>query len=346
MKKLLKKKKILIILSILIIALAGLLIGYYIIDKKEEPLTTKENIEKSEETVQIVDIDSTTRPFAVMINNHSEIRPYHSGLQDAYIIYEIVVEGGISRYLALFKDVDTARIAGIRSSRHYYLDYAMENDAYYIHWGGSPQAYGDLNTLNIDSFEVGANYYAFRDSSLPVATEHQTYSSIADLNSAISTKGYRAETNLPLLFTYSAESLDLAANAESLTANNIEIYYSSANISSFTYNEDTKTYDHSVNGSAHNDYITSNQYTFKNIITYQVTNYTIPGDTSGRQTLENIGSGTGYYISEGTSIPINWSKDSRESQTIYTLSDGSELKINDGNTYIAIQPSGQSLIME
>lgn len=55
-----------------------------------------------------------------MINNISVARPLQSGLQDAYLMYEIIVEGGISRYLALFIDQSTERIGSIRSARHYF----------------------------------------------------------------------------------------------------------------------------------------------------------------------------------------------------------------------------------
>ena len=49
-------------------------------------------------------------------------------------------------------------------------------------------------------------------------------------------------------------------------------------------------------------------------------------------------SGTGYYISEGRAIPIRWSKSSRGEQTKYMLENGEELTVNDGNTFIQIQP--------
>ena len=78
--------------------------------------------------------------------------------------------------------------------------------------------------------------------------------------------------------------------------------------------------------------------TAKNIIVYKLENYTIAGDRKGRQFLENIGEGTGYFISEGKAVKINWQKESRESKTKYTLENGQELVVNDGNTFIQIVP--------
>ncbi len=346
-KPLMRKENLIVIIIVSIIALIGLLVGYFVIGSSEESeeksnSVMKEDVVSETKEVSIVDLESTSRPFAVMVENSSTARPYHSGLQDAYIIYEIIVEGGITRYLALFRDVDTARIAGVRSARHYYLDYAMENDAYFIHWGASTQARSDLNILDIDSYEVYHDKYAFYDYSLPVANENSTYTTMTKLYNAIATTSYRSTLEGGLLLDYSADSVEL--KDDSKIANNVSINYSSSNVSEFTYNEDTKTYMQSINNKAHTDYVTGDQYNFKNIITYKVTNYTLDDpENKGRQGLENIGSGTGYYITEGAAVPIKWSKSSREAQTIYTLQDGTPLVVNDGNTYIAIQPTDQTL---
>ena len=73
-------------------------------------------------------------------------------------------------------------------------------------------------------------------------------------------------------------------------------------------------------------------------IDYQIDNNTISGDNKGRQDIKNIGSGEGYLISEGYAAPITWEKKSRSAQTIYKFKDGNEIKVNDGNTFIQIQP--------
>ena len=73
-----------------------------------------------EKKIKIVDMNSKSRPYAVMINNIKEARPLQSGLQDAYIIYEIIAEGGVTRLLALFHDTNTERIGSVRSARHYF----------------------------------------------------------------------------------------------------------------------------------------------------------------------------------------------------------------------------------
>ena len=62
--------------------------------------------------------------------------------------------------------------------------------------------------------------------------------------------------------------------------------------------------------------------------------------------LKNTGSGNGYYLTNGYSIPIKWSKSSRNSRTTYTLENGEELEVSDGNTLIALFIQGRSLVIE
>lgn len=347
------KKKSVILISIVVAIMVLIGVGLYFLvfnDNKKvpnnseaEPITTTTEVAK----VKIVNPETKSRPFAVMINNADIARPLQSGLQDAYIMYEIIVEGGITRYLALFLDQNTARIGTIRSARHYYLDYALENDAIYVHHGYSPQAKSDWSSLGVDRIEVNESTTGWRDKTLKKSNgksmdyEHTLFSSIEKLNKGIGSK--RTERNNDLLLTYSAEPLDLASKEGAKEANNILIKYSSATRTSYVYDADSKVYKRSVNNKAHIDYVTKEQYTFKNIITYQVKNSTISGDVKGRQTIDNVGSGTGYYISEGIAVPITWEKKSRSSQTIYKYQNGEKLIVNDGNTFIQIQPSGQEL---
>ena len=341
----LKHKNLLIIIAILLIVLLCL----FIKPKKDKPVIEKKT-KKTNETVEvekinIVDVNSKSRPFAIMINNVGVARPLQSGLQDAYIIYELIVEGGITRYLALFLDANTERIGSIRSARHYYLDYAKENDAIYVHHGYSPQAYSDFSNMNIDRIEVSTPKTGWRDTSLKVASEHTLFTSIELLKNGLGSKRVEREKNL--LFNYSASDVKLNKKDNSLVANSVVIPYSSNTVSSYKYNADEKVYYRFVNDKEHVDYVTKKQYTFKNIITYKVKNYTLNDvESKGRQGIENIGSGEGYYISNGYAVKINWKKECRECQTEYTYLDGSKIVLNDGNTFIQIQPSDKDLKIE
>lgn len=308
----------------------------------DEPDKKEEIVEKK---VQIVDVNSNTRPIAVMINNHNDARTVQSSLQKAYIVYEIIVEGGITRYLALYKDVDEATIGSVRSSRHYYLDYVLENDAIYVHWGYSTQAKEDIATLGINNINglVYEGSYFYRINNNAIAYEHRGFTTIDLLNKAIEKMKYRTTTDKGLLLQYSAEPVELN---EASDAKNITIKYSNYITDEYKYDENSKSYLRRVNGSNHVDHETEKDIMVKNIIIYQLKNSTRVQDIKGRQDLDNIGSGSGYYVSEGKAVEINWTKKSRESKTTYTLKDSSPLVVNDGNTFIQIVPETGNITVE
>lgn len=343
MKRKFKNKKVLLIIiaTILLVLITALL---FILTKKETnkaPENQKSEIETSTTTttkaVQIVNEESKSRPYAIMVNNVDGARKLQSGLQDAYIVYEMMVEGGITRYLALFLDQNTERIGSIRSARHYYLDYALENDAIYVHHGYSPQAQSDWKTLGVDRIEVSESLTGWRDKTVSKTYEYTLFTNIEKLSKGIGSK--RTTRNKELLLNYSVDSLNLKDIDNSKEANEVYIKYSNTTRNNYVYDRENKVYLRSVKDKEQTDYVTGKQLTVKNIIVYDVKYKTIPGDTSGRQDIENIGTGSGYYISEGIAIPITWEKKSRSSATIYKTLDGKELIVNDGNTFIQIMPS-------
>jgi hypothetical protein len=348
MKRRLKKKSLIIIIcAVLVLGLLGF--GtYYLLSSKgnntpnNNPETKKPEPEPEKPKLKIVDEDSTSRPYGVMINNIVTARPLQSGLQDAFIIYEIIVEGGISRYMALFMDQTTERIGSIRSARHYFLDYALENDAIYVHHGRSPQAYADFSKLGIDRIEVNDSTTGWRDKSLGVAIEHTLFTSIEKLGKGVGSK--RTTRNKDLLLNYSIEEIDLSTYEGAIPATKIDIPYSKSNRPGYEYDAENKVYLRKVNDKYNSDYVTKKPLEVKNIITYQVENYSLKdGSGKDRQDIKNIGTGTGYYITNGYAVPIKWSKQSRKDQTVYTLNDGTPLKVNDGNTFIQIQPKSMKL---
>ena len=73
------------------------------------------------------------RPVAVMVDNDNSAAWPHAGLSNAFLVYEVPVEGGSTRLMALFHADETEKIGPVRSSRHYFLDYVLEHDAIYTH---------------------------------------------------------------------------------------------------------------------------------------------------------------------------------------------------------------------
>lgn len=93
-----------------------------------------------------VPIDPATagyHPIAVMVDDHVRARP-QSGFNSAAIVWHAPAEGGVPRYMLIFQDMIPAAVGPIRSSREYYIEWAAEWNAMYVHHGGSPQALATL----------------------------------------------------------------------------------------------------------------------------------------------------------------------------------------------------------
>lgn len=309
--------------------------------KKNNIVDNKKNDEEIKK-VSIIDVNSKSRPYAVMINTHNASLP-QVGLQDAYIVYELMVEGGITRMMALFKDKDISKIGSVRSARTQYLGYVYENDAIYVHAGGAKDAKNRISNEKISAVDVDGKY-GIRDKNLNRAWEHTLFTSTELINNAIKNNNIRIESNVDNLFDYQAISLDLSKYESKIVANDISVNYSDYRTSEYSYDEEEKVYLRSMNGNKHIDLITEEQYEFKNIIIYDVvySNYSY-GKKTGYQKLSNIGSGEGYYVTEGYAIPIVWEKSSEKEQTKYKIKEtNEELILNDGNTFIQIYPKGRT----
>lgn len=276
------------------------------------------------------------RPIALMIDNDSDAARPQIGLEDAYMVYEIVVEGRATRFMALFKDFDLEKLGPVRSSRHYFLDYAQEHDAIYSHAGWSPKAAKDISSLGINNINgvAGDGASFWRDNTYD-KTWHNLYTSTQKLSARADEKNYRRTTESSMPNYKELDETPTGGKA----VKSISIPYANFYKVGWKYDEESKTFVRYVNGKTH-DSQTGKAITAKNIIMYTLENVNLPDtENKGRQDLKNIGSGTGYYFSDGQVVEINWKKTSREAKTEYTLSDGTPLKLNPGNTFIQIVPT-------
>jgi hypothetical protein len=109
------------------------------------------------------------------------------------------------------------------------------------------------------------------------------------------------------------------------------------NKSRLAFNAGTRTYDYYEYGALHTDAEDGQAMTFKNVILQNVSFNKL--DKNGYLTYNVIGSGSGYYITNGKAVPITWSKGSETGMTHYYNSAGQEISINPGKTYIGLVPS-------
>ena len=104
------------------------------------------------------------RPVAIMINNIKAALPQY-GIYDADLMVEAVVEGGITRMMAVYSDyTKVPDVCSIRSCRYYYPIFAASFDAIYVHWGSENnyaiQTLAELGTDRLDGDSYTGNAWA------------------------------------------------------------------------------------------------------------------------------------------------------------------------------------------
>lgn len=280
------------------------------------------------------------RPVAVMINNIINAVP-HSGISQAGVIYECVVEGSLTRMMAIFEDWENIeKIGPVRSCRDYFVYWAYEWDSIYCHFGG-PKLYVDSvlsreDTNNLDGTSLdGTAFFRTSDRVAP----HNAYTSGSHILKGVEKKGYSLTHTANYRkghfnFTNNLHPNDLSQYSNAINAAYMEPGYL-VNKPWFEYNAEDGLYYRYQYKKAHTDVENGQQLAFKNVI-FQNT-YFETRDAKGYLAFkDHDDTRDGYYFTNGKAIHIRWKKSSDFSPTKYYDDDLNEITLNPGKTFICI----------
>lgn len=269
------------------------------------------------------------RPVCVMVNNIIDAMP-QSGLSQADITYEMLVEGGITRYLCVFKDYSNIpKLGPVRSARHYYVQITNMLDGIYTHVGWSVFAEQEINNTGINNLNGLYDTVTFYRDETRVAP-HNCYTNSEKLAQGISNAGYRTEYEggHDRMFAFNYEDTPIGSGQP---ANKVTTAYNDSSTRWYEYNADDKLYYRFQYGDKQIDDQTNEQLRYKNLIVMFV-QYTEL--VEGLQDIDWDKTGTGYYISDGEYVSISWRKDNGVIK--YYTADGGQLKMNPGKTFITV----------
>lgn len=285
--------------------------------------------------------DLSKRPVAVSIDNHPDAR-WQAGLNSAEIIYEFQVEYPYTRYLAVYLAKEPRLVGPVRSARPYIIYYALENDAIFVHVGGSEDAFAEvkrLGTAEIDGLYSGAMW---RYNDTGKFAPHNMYTTLKSIRDEAIRLGFRAEGNFEK-YNFNEKNAKLSEKYDSSVAKKINITYNKENTTDYIYDDESKLYLRFKDKEEHVDELDNEQLSTKNIIVLEAPKSVL--DSVGRLYLETIGTGRGIYFTEGESCDIIWKKNSEKDRTKFYI-DNEELNLNPGNTWIQIVDSISSVTAE
>ncbi len=285
--------------------------------------------------LEISDAIANQRPVAIMVDNEKKALA-HYGTGEADIVYEMMnstANGRVTRLMCIYKDwTNLGQTGSIRSTRTTNVMLSGEYNAVLVHDGGPFYIKSYLAQPYASNLSGG-----FTRVKNGKPTEFTEYAFGQEMVSRFAKAGYPTTyTAAPgNHFQFAGGDTELASD---LVANNVELgNIFLHNKSRLAYNPESRTYDYYEYGSLHTDAEDGQPLTFKNVILQNVSFNQL--DKNGYLTYNVVGSGSGYYITNGKAIPITWKKDSEAGVTHYYKADGGELAVNRGKTYIGLCPS-------
>lgn len=315
--------------------------------KEEEPEEVKVEIPENQNLLTgLPDLTKEAigkRPVAVMVNNVNDAMPQY-GIEKADIIFEIPVEGDVTRFMALYADYTTVpKVCAIRSCRYYFPALSQGFDAFYVNWGIDDSIADYLQMLKLDQYDGLYNQGKVfgRDKARQkagYALEHTGYFDGQKFAKVIEKQKKRLELEADkkdAAFQFNGMDEQVKPSGDACTK--VDINFGAAK-GTFTYDKDKNVYLKKLNGKPQIDGKTKNQLAFTNVFVLE-TSISVR-DEIGHKEIDWDGGNdaVGYYISNGAVQKIHWSKEENNEKSRLKFYDenGKELKINRGKSYIAL----------
>ncbi|QBK24521.1 DUF3048 domain-containing protein [Ureibacillus thermophilus] len=312
-------------------------------EKIEEPVKPTEEVEEKVElyptpfTGELREKESTLRPIIATINNHPAARP-QSGIASADVVYEMLAEGDVTRFLALYQSEIPEKIGPIRSARSYFVELAEGLDAFYIAHGYSPEAKQMLESGVVDNIN-GMNYDGtyFKRSKDRVAP-HNSYF-ITDNLEAVAEK-----VNASLLYqkkvsyTYYDEE---ESPKKGVQADQVHVRYSkNENFNcSYSYDSTNNTYTRSSGGTMTTDLLTGEPLKLSNVLIFEMEHTVI--DNKGRREIDIHSGGFAYLFQQGMMRVVHW--ENIDGVLTAVENDGSKVKLVPGKTWVHFVPTNPGI---
>lgn len=276
------------------------------------------------------------RPVAIMINNIKASLPQY-GIAGADLMYECIVEGGITRMMAVFADyTKIPTVCSVRSCRYYFPILAHGLNAYYICFGCNPTlGKNALEKTGIDYIDGNEDYDKTIFGRDPerlktYSREHTAYvngAALPDFFKARSVNMNYADGKDTYIFNFRKPK-----PVSDQTCDFVRLNFSKSYYSTFTYDSENKVYLKTHCGNRHMDTAANKQLQYTNVFVLETDVELVNGGPLVKYGWQ----GTGYYLSYGTVRKITWIKKGYDDPLVVMNENGKEIQVNEGTSYIGM----------
>lgn len=290
-------------------------------------------------------------PLAVVVNNHKDARP-QSGLSAADTVLEVLAEGGITRYVAIYhNNYDVSKVGPIRSLRYYMIEFASGySDAMILHhgWAGfdgaaferynaRTDARGAVSKFGIKDIHTEASTYRDPVKAKKSGYVHALYTDFTRINKEIDRLSKASGWDLGVDETLSLKFKEDAPVEARGLFQSVDVKFISLSTSDytarFTYDKATNTYPRLIGGIADVDELTNTQISPKNVI-IEWHNYADANDGHSRIVIDMEGQDKATILRDGEVVEATWKKECRTCRTRYYDTLGEEVLLNRGQIWI------------
>ena len=275
-------------------------------------------------------LDELPQVYGIMIENSADAWPL-SGIEDAYLVIEAPVEGGIPRFITFFADdMEVDKIGPVRSARPYYIDWNDELYGLYAHVGGSPEGLDlirQFGTLDLNEFFQGE--YFWRDT-VRRAAPHNVYTSTDSLAKALIELKPEQAVYESWLF-----KVDAPLDVDHLS---LEIDWGQGDLYDvkWAYQPESNRY---LRLQGDDAVVTQDgDSVLANNVVVMAADITVV-DNVGRRHIVTVGEGDALVVQDGRIILGRWKKAERTERLRFYDAEGEEIKMNAGQTWIEVVPS-------
>ncbi|MCL2081648.1 MAG: DUF3048 domain-containing protein [Oscillospiraceae bacterium] len=287
------------------------------------------------------------RPVSVMHNNLKAAMPL-VGVSRADMLYEIPVEGGITRIMGIYQEIsDVPLIGAIRSARTCYLEVSLAHDAVLAHCGASSLARQEFKQWGMDHIDAitASTAYFWRDQGRRAAGYSLEHCMMSDGGKILELYKKLSRTERKEELRQVKQKFTPEPDIKGEKAENFALNVTPIKQTSFAFDSKTRKYTPSQHGAVMRDGGTKNtNVEVSGIIIIQTPMSVLPGK-SGHMKIDMQSGGSGYYITDGKIISIKWSRGGLYKPFAFALEDGTPLTMTRGKHYICVTRPGSQPIM-
>ncbi len=276
------------------------------------------------------------RVIAVKIDNHWNARP-QSGIQEADAVYELLVEAGLTRFIALFHDGDSDYLGPMRSGRPTDPTLLKPLGATFTISGAQDWVISRIVSSGVSLIgEV-------RPATFRIATRyapHNLYVDTTALRAYADERGYADEAPADL-FTWGSWEPDSGVEATSIAFDwspGLQVRWD------WTGEEYVR-----FSGGEPHEWLSTDgdtsQIATDTLVVLFATRYTASPSGAGSSVpaMETVGTGRAVVFSGGEAREGTWSRSSIEEPFELSSADGSVLTVPPGKPWISIFPDSRSV---